>query len=582
MRPLCLLLLVTIAPLAHADAEGDFKALYERDWAHRLQDSPQFATSVGVHDYDDRLGHVDLKSQAARLEHYQGVARELAGIDAAALSPASRVNHAIFKDQVDSAVANLELGSYLLPMNSDSSFYADLAFLPRGHPFATTRDVRNYVARLEAIPAYFDEHIALLREGIRRGFTVQQVVLQGRDAAIRAHAEPKSPEDSVYYAPFKSLPPAIAAAEAESLRAAGLKAVRESVMPAYAKLLAFMREEYVPKARRTLAAESLPNGKAWYRQQIRDFVTLPLEPEAIHQTGLKEVARIRAEMETVMKEAKFEGDFTAFLAFLRTGPQFYAKDAEELLMRAAWVAKRVDAQMPKYFGKLPRLPFGIQPVPAAIAPYYTGGRYVPPGHGTTEPGYYWVNTHDLPSRPLYVQAALTLHEAVPGHHLQGALASEQGEQPPFRRHAYISAFGEGWALYTEHLGKEMGIYRTPYEQFGRLTYEMWRACRLVVDTGVHSKGWTRDQMIAFMRDNTALSLHEVETETDRYISWPGQALSYKLGELKIRELRARAEAALGTRFDLRAFHDTILELGSVPLPVLERHIEAFIAARKGP
>jgi uncharacterized protein (DUF885 family) len=284
-------------------------------------------------------------------------------------------------------------------------------------------------------------------------------------------------------------------------------------------------------------------------------------------------------MQAVIDALGFQGDFAAFLHFLRTDPQFYAKSPEELLMRAAWIAKRVDAQLPKYFGTLPRRPFGIEPVPEAIAPYYTGGRYVPPSGDSPDAGTYWVNTSRLESRPLYTLPALTLHESQPGHHLQGALALEQGEQPPFRRYSYISAYGEGWALYSERLGVEMGIYRTPYEQFGRLTYEMWRACRLVVDTGIHAKGWSREQAIAYMHDNTALSDHEIATEVDRYISWPGQALSYKLGELKIRELRARSERALGDKFDLRAFHDTILALGSVPLPVLEEAIDEFIAQR---
>ena len=573
--------LLACAGTSRADGASEFKALYEREWQHRLEDSPQLATSVGVHDYDAQLGHVDEKSQAARLAYYRGIAKELAAIDPQQLAAAERVNYAIFKDQVESGIGNLELKTYLMPMTSDSSFYADLAFMPRYHPFASAQDYRNYVKRLEQIPAYFDEHVVLLKEGLKLGMTLPRIVLQGRDAAIKTHAEPKAPEDSAYYGPFKSIPASIEAKEADTLRAAGLKAVRESVIPAYARLLVFMRDTYIPKARPTLAAESLPNGKAFYRRQIKDYVTLELEPAAIHEKGLSEVARIRAEMEQVMREAKFEGEFADFLKFLRTDPQFYAKDADELLMRAAWVAKRVDGQLPKYFGLLPRLPFGIQPVPDAIAPYYTGGRYVPPSYGGTEPGYYWVNTYDLKSRPLYVLPSLTLHEAVPGHHLQGALANEQGEQPPFRRFSYISAFGEGWALYTEHLGLEMGIYRTPYEQFGRLTYEMWRACRLVVDTGIHSKNWTRDQALKFMTDNTALSEHEIGTETDRYISWPGQALSYKLGELKIRELRARAEKELGPKFDLRAFHDAILALGSVPLPILEQQVDAFIAKGKG-
>ena len=577
---LILLLLLTGARAALADADADFQALYEREWAARLASSPQFATGVGVHDYDDQLGHVHAQAQQARLLATRGYASELKAIDAKALSAANRVNYAILADQLEGSIRNIELGGYLMPLNSDSSFYADLAFLARQHPFANAQDYRNYLKRLAQVPAYFDEHLVLMRAGIKRGMTVPQVVLLGRDGALRAVSELKSAEESAYYAPFKKMPGTIASAEAQALQAEGAKVIREQVIPAYAKVLAFMRDEYVPKARKTLGAYAMPNGKAYYRQQIRDYVTLDLEPEAIHETGLKEVARLRAEMETVMHEAKFEGDFAQFLQFLRTDAQFYAKDAEELLMRAAWVAKRVDAQLPRFFGKLPRLPFGIQPVPEAIAPYYTGGRYVPPAEGSGEPGYYWVNTHDLKSRPLYTQPSLTLHEAVPGHHLQGALANEQGGQPPFRRYSYISAFGEGWALYTEHLGIEMGVYRTPYEHFGRLTYEMWRACRLVVDTGIHAKGWTRAQAVAFMHDNTALSQHEIETETDRYISWPGQALSYKIGELKIRELRKRAEAALGASFDIRAFHDAVLELGSVPLPILEQRIDAFIAERK--
>ena len=581
MRTFLLAFLLALATTAaRADADAAFEALYEREWQHRLADSPQLATSVGVHDFDAELGHVHEASQAARLDYYRGIAKALAAIDPSAMSAPERVNYAIFKDQVESAIGNIELKSYLMPMTSDSSFYADLAFLPRSHPFATAEDYRNYIKRLDAIPAYFDEHVVLLKEGLKRGITLPKIVLEGRDAAIRTHAEPKSAEDSVYYGPFKQMPAGIPPDEAAKLRAEGLEAVRKSVIPAYQRLLVFMRDTYIPKARTTLAAEALPDGKAFYRRQIKDYVTLDLEPAAIHEQGLREVARIHAEMERVMHEAKFDGDFAAFLKFLRTDPQFYAKDAEELLMRAAWVAKRVDGQLPKFFGKLPRLPFGIEPVPEAIAPYYTGGRYSPPAYGSTEPGFYWVNTYDLKSRPLYVLPALTLHESVPGHHLQGALANEQGEQPPFRRFSYISAFGEGWALYTEHLGDEMGIYRTPYEQFGRLTYEMWRACRLVVDTGIHSKDWTRAQALAFLRDNTALAEHEIETETDRYISWPGQALSYKLGELKIRELRARAEQALGPKFDLRAFHDAILALGSVPLPILEQQVDAFIAARK--
>ena len=581
-RFLPLLLLCTAAPAfaAAVDADGAFRAITEREWAWRLQDAPQFATSVGVHDYDDQLGHVDAASQARRLATLRGVQRELDALDVAALSPAQRVNYAVYRAQIDNAVEDLRLHGWLMPLTSDSSFYADLAFLPRTHPFGSVRDVENYLRRLAAIPAYFDEHIALLRQGVKEGRTLPRVALTGREQPLRDVAELKDPTDSVFYAPLKQLPAGIPAAEAERLRGEAQRVLREAVIPAHARLLKYFVEDYVPHARRSIAATALPDGKAWYRQQIREYTTLDLTPEAIHAIGLKEVARIRAEMEAVMREAKFDGDFAAFLAFLRRDPQFYASTPEELMLRARDIAKRIDGKLPAYFGLLPRLTYGVEPVPEAIAPFYTGGRYVPAAVGGRESGTYWVNTYDLPSRPLYVLPALTLHEAVPGHHLQGALAAEQGEQPPFRRYSYISAYGEGWALYAERLGVEMGIYRTPYEHFGRLTYEMWRAGRLVVDTGMHALGWSRERAVAFLRDNTALSTHEIDTEVDRYISWPGQALSYKLGELKIRELRARAEQALGERFDLRAFHDAVLSLGSVPLPLLEQHIDAWIAQRR--
>jgi uncharacterized protein (DUF885 family) len=389
----------------------------------------------------------------------------------------------------------------------------------------------------------------------------------------------KDAKQSPFYAPFKKFPPAVSADDAKRLSAEAERTITAQIVPAYAKLLKYFNEDYVPKARKTLGAYALPDGQAYYRSQIRQYTTLDTSPEEIHKIGLAEVARIRAEMEQVKKDAKFDGDFAAFLKFLRTDPQFYAKTPRELLMNASYYAKRIDGMLPKYFGKLPRLPYGVAPVPEAIAPYYTTGRYNGPAEGSGNAGFYWVNTYKLEARPLYALPALTLHEAVPGHHLQISLASEQGEQPPFRRYSYISAFGEGWALYAEHLGVEMGIYETPYDQFGRLTYEMWRACRLVIDTGVHAMGWTREQSLALLRDNTALSEHEITTEVDRYIGWPGQALSYKLGELKIRELRAKAEKAMGERFDLRAFHDAVLSLGSVPLPVLEARIDDFIAGK---
>jgi uncharacterized protein (DUF885 family) len=476
----------------------------------------------------------------------------------------------VYRPQIENFTAGIRFRDYEMPFNSDSQFWSDLGFMAR-RPLKDAQAARNYIAKLDDIPRYFDQQIANMRAGLKRGFTVPRAVLDGRDVSIATFADVKSPEDSEYYAPLKKLPSSISTSDQDAMRADGVRAIREHVIPAYAKLLKFFREDYLPRARKTLAAEALPDGKAYYRQQIKEYTTLDLDPEAIHAIGLKEVARIDAEMQTTMKATGFNGDFMAFLKFLRTDPQFYAKTPDELLMRASWIAKQVDAKLSQFFGLLPRGRFGIDPVPPAIAPFWTAGR----GSAHT----YWVNTYDLPSRPLYNLPALTLHESAPGHALQGELAEEQKDQPEFRSKNYISAYGEGWALYCEKLGKEMGIYHTPYEEFGRESYEMWRAARLVIDTGIHHKGWSREQAIRYLADHTALSEHEVETEVDRYISWPGQALSYKLGEMKILELRARTEKELGAKFDLRAFHDAVLAEGSVPLPVLEQRIDAFIAQK---
>jgi uncharacterized protein (DUF885 family) len=392
------------------------------------------------------------------------------------------------------------------------------------------------------------------------------------------HGDVTDPTRSVFYGPFVRLPDAIPAATAEKLRSDARATIAEAVIPAYAKVARFLAETYIPGARKTIAASALPDGQAYYRAAIRDHLTRDMTPEAIRDIGLREVERISRAMEAIKQEVGFTGELPAFFVHLRTAPQFYATTPEALLMRAAWIAKRIDAKLPRFFATLPRLTYGVEPVPDAIAPFYTGGRYVAAVQGSGNAGTYWVNTYDLPSRPLYVLPALTLHEAVPGHHLQAAVAAEQQGLPAFRRYAYFDVTGEGWGLYAEKLGEEMGIYTTPYERFGRLTYEMWRACRLVVDTGIHAFGWTREQARAYMRDHTALSEHEIETEVDRYIAWPGQALAYKIGELAILDLRARAERTLGAHFDLRRFHDLILGGGSLPLGVLEEEVARFIAA----
>jgi uncharacterized protein (DUF885 family) len=559
----------TIALSAHAApiaADARFQSIYKTEWqwrvTQRLADDDDLPKDVRP-----GLPHVDAATQEARRRYWEGVLKQLDAIDPAALSKAERINYAVYRAQIKALYEAQRFREYEQPVNADSSFWTDMTYAAR-RSFKTRDDYLAYLAQLQDMPRYFREQLANMRAGLARGFTPPRVTLAGRDAPLASVAEAKSPQDTIYYAPFREMPANIPADEQARLRAAGVAAIADAVQPAHAEVLAFVRSDYFPKARVPLAAESLPAGRAYYQSKIVEYTTTSLSADEIHRIGLAEMAKIRAEMQQAMNQAGFKGDLPAFLAFLRSDPQFYAKTPDELLMRAAWVAKKFDGKAEQYFGYLPRSRFAIVPVPPDQAPYYTSAR--------GGPGVYLVNTYNLPSRALYSLPALTLHESAPGHAFQMPVALEQKGVPPFRR-AYISAYGEGWALYSERLGTEMGIYETPYELFGMLSYQAWRASRLVVDTGIHAKGWTREQAQAYMHDNTALSDHEIETEVDRYISWPGQALSYYLGEMAIMNARKKAEAALGSRFDIRAFHDTVLQLGSVPLPVLEARIDSFIA-----
>jgi uncharacterized protein (DUF885 family) len=547
-------------------ADAKFRAIYTQEWKWRqqqkLEDDEDDDNAISA-----ALPRVDSATQLARLAYWQGVMKKLDGVAPASLSHGERINYLVYRAQIGALIDNQRFREYEKPLNADSSFWSNMAGEAR-KTFRTLPEYRSYLAQLNDVPRYFREEMANMRAGLKRGFTPPKVTLLGRDSSLAAITEEKDATRLVFYKPFRDMPASIPADEQEKLRAAALKAIRDAVVPAHAELLAFMRNEYIPGAREALAATSLPDGTAYYQSKITEFTTTALSAGQIHDIGLQEMAKIRAEMLDVMKQVKFNGDLPAFLQFLRTDPQFYAKTPEELLMRAAYISKRFDGKVSDYFGYLPRKRFAIIPVPPEQAPYYTSGR--------GGPGVYLVNTYNLPSRALYSLPALTLHESAPGHAFQMPIALELKGRPEFRK-AYISAFGEGWALYTERLGVEMGMYETPYEIFGMLSYQAWRAARLVVDTGIHAKGWTREQAQAYLRDNTALSNHEVETEVDRYISWPGQALSYYLGEMAIVDARRRAERALGAKFDIRHFHDTVLNLGSVPLPVLQARIDAFIA-----
>ncbi|MBT8279194.1 MAG: DUF885 domain-containing protein [Bacteroidia bacterium] len=515
-------------------------------------------------------------------EHYKKEAEyakskldELSKLDLSNLSETDRISADLLKFVLKNRIDYYEFERFLNPLLSDAGFHSNLNYMVR--PLSSYKNTKKYLNKLNAIPEFVNQHFVNLREGLEKGVSQPRVIFNGYESTYNDHIVDNY-EDSYFYSPFKNLPSDLTKTQKDSVLAAAKIAIESNVIPQFERVKSFFEDEYLPKTRKSLGVSETPGGSDYYQNRINFYTTsTQYTADDIHQIGLKEVARIKAEMEKIIKELNFQGTFADFLMFLRTDEQFYAKTPKELLMIARDMAKRADEQLPRFFKTLPRKPYGVAPVPDAIAPKYTGGRYVGTDANSTDPGYYWVNTYDLPSRTLYTLPSLTVHEAVPGHHLQGALNNELGDSiPQFRKNLYLSAYGEGWGLYTEFLADEMGMYTTPYEHFGKFTYEMWRACRLVVDTGIHAKGWTREQVVDFMSSNTALSLHEVNTETDRYISWPGQALSYKIGELKIRELRQKAEKTLGPKFDIREFHEVILEQGTVTLAILEERINTYI------
>ncbi|MEL0073407.1 MAG: DUF885 domain-containing protein [Flavobacteriaceae bacterium] len=524
------------------------------------------------------LGNYSEEFFKKRAQFCDSLLVELNTIDTASLTEDEKISSTLLKFVLNETVTKYQYKTHWNPILSDAGFHSSLTY--RVRPLTSKKAALDYLKLLKAIPAYIDQQAALIRKGLDAGMGQPLVIFKGYESTYEQHLTATA-EENFYYSPFLQLPSPLSAEEKDSLRQAAKKVVLEDVIPSFQFVKNFFEKEYFPQTRKAIGVSTTPNGKAYYQSRIDYFTTLPLSPETIHQKGLDEVARIKKEMEKVVAQAGFKGSIQEFIAFLRTDPQFYAKTPEELLKHARNIAKKLDEQLPRYFKTLPRKPYGVAPVPDAIAPKYTGGRYVGSPLGSTDPGYYWVNTYNLSSRPLYVIPSLTAHEAVPGHHLQGALNQELPESiPQFRRNLYLSAYGEGWGLYTEFLANEMGIYTTPYEHFGKLTYEMWRACRLVVDTGMHVFDWSRQEAVDFMAENTALSLHEINTEIDRYISWPGQALSYKIGEIKIRELRALAEKELGSQFDIREFHEQILEKGTVTLPLLEERIKKYIETKK--
>ncbi|WP_251357879.1 DUF885 family protein [Kangiella sp. TOML190] len=561
------------------NATAKLHQLFDQVESYQLSLNPIMAANKGDKSARGKLPDYSSQAYAKKAEKLERFRQQLLSIATDSLSTEDKVSYQMMLRNLDIQLSDINYKSYQMPLTAEYGFHIQAASLGERLSFKTLDDYENYLTLLAQVPTFFQQNIDNMKAGLARNFSVPQQVLAGYSDGIAAYIQ-EDPSQSVWYKPFAQLAAGITESEAEKLREKAKNVIKNKVIAEFVNYKNFFDKEYYPKAKKTIAATDYPDGKAFYQAQVKRYTTLDLTPEQIHEIGRKEVKRIRAEMEQVIEDTGFDGSFAEFLNFLRTDPQFYAKTPEELLKEAAYISKKMDHKLPKFFGKLPRQPYGVVAVAPEIAPKYTTGRYSGAPLDSTRAGEYWVNTYALDKRPLYNLEALSLHEAVPGHHLQTALAKELDHLPKFRQNTYISAFGEGWGLYSERLGLEAGFYQDPYSNFGRLTYEMWRAMRLVVDTGMHAMGMSRAEAIKLMEDNTALSTHNVRTEIDRYISWPGQALSYKLGEIKIRELRAKAEQALGQDFDIRKFHDAVLGQGSVPLSVLEDQINDFIRQQK--
>tara|TARA_R110002095_G_scaffold99032_3_gene87075 strand:- start:2666 stop:4540 length:1875 start_codon:yes stop_codon:yes gene_type:complete len=560
---------------ADADASAAFAALVSEFEAFELANNPDERGRRGDLEAAGQWGDFSAETLAAQFADEAAFLERLDGIDAAALSQTDQVSHAVLDYILRFRTELAPFGEARIAFNSDSGFFFWPSYAAASARPRTIAEGEAWITRINGIAGFFQQNTDWMRRGLETGFTQPRIITESAASQVEALSDAATLR-AILIEPIDNLPTALPAAERARLHDAAAAAIDNSAQPAFAALARFLREEYLPQTRDSLGVSETPEGRAYYQTLVRYHTTLDTSPEEVHQRGLAEVARIRGEMATVIDESGFEGSFAEFLNFLRTDPQFYATTPEELLMHAAWIAKRLDDQMPAYFGHLPRLSYGVRPVPDTMAPTYTTGRYWSGDMERGIAGGYMVNTYDLTQRPLYTLPALTAHEAVPGHHHQGSIAAELENVPDFRRDTYITAFGEGWGLYSETLGRDMGIYTTPYEEFGRLSYEMWRACRLVVDTGVHYMGWTREETEACFLENSALAPHNIRTEVLRYISWPGQALAYKTGELLMRDLRAEAEERLGEDFNIRAFHDVLLADGSMPLSALEAKMRRWI------
>lgn len=539
------------------------------------KDDPVSAGQEGDREALRRLPDVRPETQQAIAKQLKSLGERLAAVDTSGLSEDAALNHQLLTRVIALHVEQLTFDLPRIPFENDSGFHTLLDYLARTTTIGSRDDADAWLARLEATPAYYEQNLANLQRGIKTKYTQPRIVADRVLEVARKQASTK-PEDSSLLLPFARMPSSIPATAQEEYRSKALASVRDRILPAQKKFADFMEKDYLRAARPKLAWRTVPNGESSYKFFVRQETTTQMTPDEIHQLGQSEVARIRGLMEQTIAETGFKGSFADFLQMLRTDARFYAKTPEELLEKASEIAKRSDDQLPRLFGTLPRLTYGVRPVPADIAEGYTTGRYWGGSMQQGQAGGYMVNTSHLDQRPLYELPALTVHEAVPGHHLQIALSQELSGIPYFRRNTSPTAFVEGWGLYSEFLGEEMGIYRDPYERFGRYSYEMWRACRLVADTGIHWLGWDIEQARRCFTENSALAPHNIQTELERYVSWPGQALAYKIGELRFRGLRQDAEQALGENFNVREFHDKLLLSGALPLEVVSKRIQAWI------
>ena len=585
LTPKCLAMIALVAFIfsssALAQDAATTKALHDlftREWDYDLRESPTRASQMGDRRWNDRWTDMSLAAIQRRHEHDQQVLAELQKIDRAKLSRAEQLNYDLFRKSTELAIEEFAYRWYLVPLNQRGGIQTqnELADSLR---FTTVKDYEDWIARLKSFPAYMDQNIALMREGIRAKMLLPEVIMQRIPAQIDRQIV-NNPDASPFYKPFKHFPASIAVADQERLMKEAMAAVGSNIIPAYRNFKKFFTEEYLPATYKEVGAWQMPQGAALYSFLVRKYTTTNTTPEEVHARGLSEVKRIRAAMQNVMDQVGFKGTLPEFFAFLRTDKRFYYNTPEELFAAYQAISKRIDPHLVKVFRTLPRMPYGVEPIPSAIAPDTTTAYYRQPAADGSRAGTYFVNLYQPLSRPKWEMMALSLHEAVPGHHLQIALAQEQGDIPNFRRFGGYTAFVEGWALYAESLGEDMGLYDDPYAKFGQLAYEMWRAVRLVVDTGIHQMHWTRKQAIDYFMENCPKQELDIINEIDRYIAWPGQALAYKTGQLKITELRERSSRDLGNRFDVREFHEVVLGSGAVPLDVLERNVVAWIAEKK--